>query len=1040
MKTLFIHVSDIHWKSSFDISNERFRKVGSSTRAVIHEQPDVIVMIYSGDLAWSGESEQYLELYNLLDDLENGLKEAFHETDTIVRVVVPGNHDCNFSNDQSARELLMTKVLSDKSLITKPSLMDNIMSVQSEFFEFRDSRLVDISMFQPLWSKADSRLGWKQTVETPIGKISLISLNSAWMSRLHEKQGSLLLPDQIDLLNEDEILLQVTVMHHPLTWIEHEQSREWRNRILSMSDILFTGHEHESGSLTLSEEQVGKSEIYEANAFFDHTKKSNSGFSALLVDPAEKTKKHINFHWDGNNYTPLSGGQVIEANQPLLSLNYEPNLQRRNRALSFKSDFQEHLESLELDIIYNDSISAKLQDLYVWPDAIEFSSDSNYEKTKSLQGDKLVVTIQKHQAVFVLGADQSGKSALCKALMLHFRDDGLIPILLSGEKAPHKVDDCRRWVGDAINVQYGNEFAQEISNRPKQDKIVIIDDYQLLKPHLFKDHSLIPVLLQNASRVIISCHDTAIGPLDIGKFALKSDGAKHGVISLQPMAYSTRSQLITKWLKLKPALDPSSEEYAKQETHLHRLVDAIIGNNYVQPYPAYILAVLQSVEAGQELDMSASTHGHFYEVFIKAAMAKQHSVSEIDILNTFTGFLAYQAHTQQRLEFGEDFIDEAHKIFEDQTDLTEDLQDMKKALLDARLLRASRSQFRFSEQYIFYYFIAYHMKSWISEPDVLSEIRKCASAAWHQNNANILLFLAHLSKERAVVEILIENAERFFPDTAQPALDDDVANLNVTLHALDLDEDEEISEHIRRREQERASADVILPDSENHRLTAENDIDENIKLLNEMAAALKILQVLGQVLKSFPATFKPEEKVQIVNVCVGLGLRTLGRYFTLAKSHDEVLMREFTQIIKGQLPGLQKEEAEARARSTIQNLSLLCSFGIVKRLSYGIGSKSLGKTYAKVFSGDMTPARSLIKTSLMLDHSGKFPETSILELAGQFSGSRLFALRILRALVLRHFRLFHTDFRLRARIGSKLNLRYNSPDTLSSGKKLVSKH
>src|SRR5688572_13570499 len=103
MKLLFLHLTDIHWKTDGLIDPNRFAKIGVSIASVSIERPEAVFIVYSGDLAWSGKFEEYAALEPHLALVESSVVEVYGAGVKIHRIVVPGNHDCNFGIDQSAR-------------------------------------------------------------------------------------------------------------------------------------------------------------------------------------------------------------------------------------------------------------------------------------------------------------------------------------------------------------------------------------------------------------------------------------------------------------------------------------------------------------------------------------------------------------------------------------------------------------------------------------------------------------------------------------------------------------------------------------------------------------------------------------------------------------------------------------------------------------------------------------------------------------------------------------------------------------------------
>ena len=92
--------------------------------------------------------------------------------------------------------------------------------------------------------------------------------------------------------------------------------------------------------------------------------------------------------------------------------------------------------------------------------------------------------------------------------------------------------------------------------------------------------------------------------------------------------------------------DPETDQ--RKESECHQMVNTIVGQNYIQPFAPYILAVLQSIESGREVDLTASTHGHLYEVFIKTALARRRTQTNYNVLTAFVATLAIEAFEHEQ--------------------------------------------------------------------------------------------------------------------------------------------------------------------------------------------------------------------------------------------------------------------------------------------------------------------------------------------------------------------------------------------------------
>src|ERR1041384_3533166 len=88
-----------------------------------------------------------------------------------------------------------------------------------------------------------------------------------------------------------------------------------------------------------------------------------------------------------------------------------------------------------------------------------------------------------------------------------------------------------------------------------------------------------------------------------------------------------------------------------------------------------------------------------------------------------------------------------------------------KELLDQfvrrQVMDASTGRYRFKYRYIYYYFVASYLRDHITEPDTRTTISQLAQRVYVEENANILLFLAHLSKDPFIIDEMNGSLERW---------------------------------------------------------------------------------------------------------------------------------------------------------------------------------------------------------------------------------------------------------------------------------------
>jgi len=240
-----LHISDLHVSTSskyglhFDRCTAIAQKTADDAKEIIKNTGKPIdTVIFSGDIAFSGKSEEYEKALGffinpLLDSLQLGLDRLF---------ICPGNHD----SDRSAINRFELKYRETSSLQEKNQLAKDIMGgatpwARAEAFNaFRalvDKDKKNITEFNSLF-----------TVYKESDKLSLICLSSAWLAQSNNEEKKLCITEsQINnaIKKTPSDSQRILVIHHPLTWLSTEDSREVSAVIEKKIDVLLFGHMHE---------------------------------------------------------------------------------------------------------------------------------------------------------------------------------------------------------------------------------------------------------------------------------------------------------------------------------------------------------------------------------------------------------------------------------------------------------------------------------------------------------------------------------------------------------------------------------------------------------------------------------------------------------------------------------------------------------------------------------------------------------------------------------------------------------------------------
>lgn len=130
MKIAILHLTDIHFTEKTDLNH----KINSLCRVILNDTVNIgkLYIVLSGDIVFSGQKNEYdkaRKYFSVLKTMLTGERKGL-----LIRfVIVPGNHDCNFTiNDTQLRKNSIKNINYD-SIGTDNSVIDLCTKVQDEF-------------------------------------------------------------------------------------------------------------------------------------------------------------------------------------------------------------------------------------------------------------------------------------------------------------------------------------------------------------------------------------------------------------------------------------------------------------------------------------------------------------------------------------------------------------------------------------------------------------------------------------------------------------------------------------------------------------------------------------------------------------------------------------------------------------------------------------------------------------------------------------------------------------------------------------------
>ena len=1024
-----LHLSDIHICERDNPIATRVNAVAAVLRAEATKL-DACFIVLSGDVAFSGLAPEYSIAHRLLLDLHQKIT-SDHSTAQVEFVVVPGNHDCDFQRSSDLRELAIGSVSKGNVFDVDGDIVRSCLSVQDKFFEFSKALTGHLpSAAQRLYSESEYRVGTH--------KIRFHLYNTAWVSRLHESPGTLYYPVSVASKADSPsrpVDVAVSVLHHPLNWLEPGNARSLRSLLECTSDVILTGHEHVPGRIGRSSDTGARVDHVEGAVLQERDNEESSGFNILWLDVSSRRQLMATYSWNSTFYEEaLQATWANFARNPLLAQQAFENSDHWSQVLDDSGTVFTHPRR---DVL-------TLSDLFIYPDLFRRSMDHVVDKRDlRVPGRDLVDFISLNGNVVITGPSNSGKTSLAKRLYVDIkRRKGVVPILLDGKGLRRATKgNFLKAVVAVFRSQYSLNPDQAVRYKqlePSQ-RTLIVDDFDQARLSRQAQKELVEAMTRFAGSVLIFADDLfMIEQLKHGESNCDVQLRAFEHCGIGEFGYRLRGKLIERWHSFGYEITELPPNFDHQIATTESLVDTLLGKNLLPSFPITILTILQTAEAGASLGTTSGSYGYLYEALITSALARSSGhVANIDTKYTYIAHLAhafYRVGATSRLS-----LENVHQISSEYFSkfrINFSVPAMLSELERAQILTTIGGNYVFKYKYIYCYFVARYFRDTVANSSELrAELERISSRLHVEDYVNILVFYLYLTRDIGLIENVLKIARQVYADHKPCDFESDVKFVNrlyVDTKPLLLP----AGEPAMHRDEERERRDLTETnedDQDVRELPYGDDLDDVLKV----NFALKTLHVMGQVLRNFPGSLQATVKADLASESYLLGLRTLKAILRISETNLDDLRGYLARLIREHHRISDLSELEKSTDEAVIWITLNCAFGMTKRISSAVGLHELSGTFADVLEQLGAPlAVRIIDTSIKLDHFPNVPIEEIKAIAKDTKNNH-FTKRVLRDLVANHMYLFKVDYKSRQKLGAMLDIRGTDSKYILNPSKMI---
>lgn len=1008
MKFSIIHLTDIHMKGQTD------NYICSRTSSIIHAinsvlfPGEVAIIVVSGDIAFSGQESEYRIAKDFFDQIKSGIRQE-KGIDSIL-LAVPGNHDCDFSKANPVRDRLMPKSNAESNV--EPEIFEQVSVVQNNFFDFGNTCTChpDQNNFcVPYEFPCDN------------GKILFLLMNSAWMSQREEKPGALFVPcNLLPEVSGEEYDCVFTILHHPYGWLHPDNAINLKSFVRKTTDVLILGHEHMQDSFQVSN---GKWTVKEyCGAELQGDSANESGFSVYRFDLSMKEITTYTFTWDSdhNRYARTKTDDIFVRNTLSSSAGLNPN--------------KEYLQSiLDPGMIINhfEKEDIHLPDIFCWPylERLDMEEKTSIT-TRNLIKDRIPETLFSSQLSIIIGDSLTGRTAMAKMLFRDFLQRTECCVLCSGKNlTTHNEKNLRDIMDEIFVEEYGKEQLETFRQLSLDQRILIIDDFQDIPYHDERRSAVLSSLFTYFGHVVVFSDNALDMQVICSKITYIAELTME-MYEILPFGNQKRQELAKKWYYL-------GNEYAsgdqQTETRIDETCDKInmlLGSSsgIVPALPIYLIDILQNIDSVAPASFAGSQYGFLYESLINKCLStignEYRNPGDINIDITVLSLLAFRMLKEQKRSFSESKLLEVVSEYETRKKVSVNAGAIIKKMLAAKILKeVDVKTYIYRYPYVFYYFSGRYIAYNLDESDVKAQLEYMSGRLYNESFGNIIIFTCHFANSVDIIENILLRAlvafdkyepfdfskHRDYFQRAQEKIDQALLPKKI---GSDSDVDVNRQRELTQRDEKGIQDGTVREATE---LTDEMALEEST--LAGVSSAMRIMDVLGQVLRNYPGDIDGELKLQIIDEIHKLGMRTMEVLFTTLGIYEEDLIHYVSEQAKRKVNPNIPAEVIQKTRDFLSVLMASTTRGMIHKIATCFQNEALLPAIRETFASKESLSQELILQDLYCNLLKRPDVESVLMLKNRLEkNNEHFPQTILQSIVAQYLRHNHCSHETRQKL------------------------
>ena len=385
--------------------------------------------------------------------------------------------------------------------------------------------------------------------------------------------------------------------------------------------------------------------------------------------------------------------------------------------------------------------------------------------------------------------------------------------------------------------------------------------------------------------------------------------------------------------------------------------------------------LLQNVDSVAPASYAGSQYGFLYESLINKCFStigkKYRNPGDINIDITVLSLLAFYMLRVRKRSFSKVELLEVVSVFEMRKKVIVDAGSIIEKMLAAKILKEVGPKiYIFRYPYIFYYFAGRYIAYNLDESDVKAQLEYMSDRLYNESFGNIIIFTCHFANSVDIIEDILLRAyisldeyepfdfdkHRIFFQRAQEKIEQALLPKEI---GTDSDVDANRQHELMRRDEKGIQDGSVREPVE---ITDEMASEEST--LTNISSAMRIMDVLGQVLRNYPGDIDGALKLQIIDEIHKLRMRTIEVLFSAMGILEDDLILYISEQAKKKVNPLIRAEVIKKTREFLSVMMAGATRGMIHKIAACFQNEALLPAICEAFSVKNSLSQELILQDL----------------------------------------------------------------------------